>query len=68
MKFTDEIDRSQLNNGILVLWDEAKKRNLKIFNIKIGRLFNNKKYYFDRNPIDLVAQQLNHFSDASQYE
>src|SRR5579883_989762 len=35
-QLTDVLDRSQLNNGILVIWDEAKRRGLEIFNITFG--------------------------------
>ncbi|TAK76009.1 MAG: hypothetical protein EPO11_04790 [Gammaproteobacteria bacterium] len=75
-QFTDAIDRSQLNNGILVMWDEAKKRGLELFNIKFGEkhtqhfvlMLEGKRYYFDRSPICLVTEKVNQFADASKYD
>jgi cyanophycin synthetase len=60
-KLIADINRSKFDNSILVFWDAAIKRNLEIFNVQIGgkqtQIFavkvNNKKYYFDRNPINL---------------
>lgn len=62
-----EIDRSQLNNGILVLWDEAKRRGLEIVNLQFHKrntqhfavTLNNKKNYFESNPIYLLAKKFN---------
>lgn len=75
-ELTDNINRSQLNNGILVIWDEAKRRDLKIFNIKFGNkhtqyfvlIHKRKKYYFDRNPIYLITKKSNHFDNAVKYD
>lgn len=72
-RLTDCIDRSQLNNGILVIWDEARKRGLDLHNVSFGKKhtqyfllkFNNKTYYFDRNPIYLVKHR---FKDAKKYD
>ena len=75
-EMTDNINRSQLNNGILVIWNEAKRRGLEIFNIKFGNkhtqwfvlIYKGKKYYFDRNPIYLITKRFNHFDDAIKYD
>jgi D-alanine-D-alanine ligase-like ATP-grasp enzyme len=75
-EFTENINRSQFNNGILVIWDEAKRRGLEIYNIKFGNKhtqhfvlkLNGKKYYFDRNPIYLVTKKFHHFDEAIKYD
>lgn len=75
-ELTDNIDRAQLNNNILVIWDEAKSRGLKIFNVKFDArhtqyfvvIRNGKKYYFDRSPIYLIAQKIRYFDDAKKYD
>lgn len=75
-EMTDNINRSQLNNSILVIWDEAKRRSLEIFNIKFGNkhtqyfvlIYKSKKYYFDRSPVYLITKKFNHFDDAIKYD
>lgn len=76
LEFSEDIDRSQLNNALLVLWDEAKKRGLQLSNVKFCNrhtqnfvlTLNGKKYYYDSNPIYLLAQKDNEFDDASKYD
>ena len=74
-QLSTEIKRSQFDNCILAFWDEAKKRNLPIFNVKINgtqtQLFclklNDKKYYFDRNPIYPIIKGF-FYNDPSQFD
>lgn len=75
IKLTEDIDRSQFNNGTLVFWDEAKRRDLTIFNLKFhGRhtehfciKLNGKLYYYDSNPIFLLPRKLG-YDEASPYD
>lgn len=75
-EFTDNINRSKFHNGILVIWDEAKRRGLDIFNLKIKNnhtqhfvlMLKGKKYYFDRSPIYLVTKKMSHFDEAIKYD
>lgn len=73
---TDNIDRTQLDNSVLVIWDAGKERNLKIFNVEFSGKYTSyfllmhqgKKYYFDRNPIYLLSKKFKYSENASQYD
>ncbi len=75
-KLNPSINRALFDNGILIFWDEAKKRGIKIDNLKIGdtqtQIFyfahHGKKYYFDRNPIYPAIHNFPEFEDANQYD
>lgn len=70
------INRVLFDNCILVFWDEAKRRKMNIYNLKIGntqtQIFrfehNEKNYYFDRNPIYPNVSKLKKFKDAARYD
>lgn len=71
-----KINRTLFDNCILCFWDEAKRRKMNIYNVKIGntqaQIFcfehNAKKYYFDRNPIYPNIQRLKQYEDAARYD
>jgi hypothetical protein len=72
---TAQLNRAQLNNGTLVLWDEAKKRDLKIFNVKFKDhntqnfllIFNGNKYHFDTNPV-YIKKIARRYNNASKFD
>ncbi|HHF7367791.1 TPA: hypothetical protein ACPSKY_002936 [Legionella bozemanae] len=73
---TNIIDRSQFNNSVLALWDEAQRRGLELYNFKESQLhtlyfmlvFNNKKYYFTQTPISLLYQKNTCFDEDTKYD
>ncbi|HHU0028250.1 TPA: hypothetical protein ACT9M1_002384, partial [Legionella pneumophila] len=73
---TNIIDRSQWNNSMLALWDEAQRRGLELYNFKESQLhtlyfmlvFNSKKYYFTQTPISLLYQKNTCFDDDTKYD
>lgn len=73
---TNIIDRSQFNNSVLALWDEAQQRGLELYNFKESQLhtlyfmlvFNNKKYYFTQTPISLLYQKNTCFDEDTKYD
>ncbi len=73
---TNIIDRSQFNNSVLALWDEAQRRGLELYNFKESQLhtlyfmlvFNNKKYYFTQTPISLFYQKNTYFDEDTKYD
>ncbi|HFE6348886.1 TPA: hypothetical protein ACF9YM_002998 [Legionella pneumophila] len=73
---TNIIDRSQFNNSVLALWDEAQRRGLELYNFKESQLhtlyfmlvFNNKKYYFTQTPISLLYQKNTYFDEDTKYD
>jgi len=74
--FTKDIDRSCLNNSILVIWDEAINRNIDIYNVQIkGQTtqyfmlqYKGKQYFFNSSPLYLITQQHRHFCRAEQFD
>lgn len=73
---TDTLDRKQLNNSILALWDEAQKRGLELYNFKESNahtlyfmlIFHSKKYYFTQTPISLIYQKSTSFDSDIKYD
>ncbi|HAU4213805.1 TPA: hypothetical protein F7Z54_16635 [Legionella pneumophila] len=73
---TNIIDRSQFNNSVLALWDEAQRRGLELYNFKESQLhtlyfmlvFDNKKYYFTQTPISLLYQKNTCFDEDTKYD
>ncbi|HAU1790008.1 TPA: hypothetical protein JBJ44_14190 [Legionella pneumophila] len=73
---TNVIDRSQWNNSMLALWDEAQRMGLELYNFKESQLhtlyfmlvFHNKKYYFMQTPISLLYQKTTDFDDDTKYD
>ncbi|WP_238584458.1 hypothetical protein [Legionella gratiana] len=73
---TNIIDRKQLNNSLLALWDEAQRRGLELYNFRESNLhtlyfmlvYNTKKYYFIQTPISLISQKNTCFDDDTKYD
>jgi len=75
IQLVDTVDRSQISNGSLVFWDEAKARGLAIFNLKYQNrhtehfclIRDGKKHFYSINPIFLLSDSLP-YTSATLYD
>jgi len=71
VKFIEEPERRSIQNRSFIFFEEAKKRNLKIFAVQFFSKYINgflleheeKKYYYERTPLDLLEKNEKNIDD-----